>query len=103
PGAPDLLREAAPTARGPPAQHAPGPGAARARRCAGTPEGMTDASEFLPERLSLKALRQAAACCRGCDLYGPATQTVFGEGPKRARLMFVGEVPGDREDREGHP
>jgi len=64
---------------------------------------MTDASEFLPPRLSLKALREAAARCRGCDLYEDATQTVFGEGRKSSRTMLVGETPGDREDREGHP
>jgi len=61
------------------------------------------AADFLPERSTLKTLREAAARCRGCPLYGPATQTVFGEGLKRARLMLVGETPGDREDREGHP
>jgi uracil-DNA glycosylase len=61
-----------------------------------------DATPFLPERKSLKSLRQAAASCRGCHLYAPATQTVFGEGPKRAELMLVGEIPGDREDRAGH-
>jgi uracil-DNA glycosylase len=64
---------------------------------------MTDASEFLPPRLSQKALREAAAGCRGCELYEDATQTVFGEGPRAARMMLVGETPGDREDREGHP
>jgi DNA polymerase len=64
---------------------------------------MTDASELLPPRLSLKALREAAARCRGCDLYEDATQTVFGEGRRSARMMLVGETPGDREDREGHP
>jgi len=64
---------------------------------------MTDATPFLPERESLKALREAAASCRGCDLYEDATQTVFGEGRKAARVMFVGETPGDREDREGRP
>jgi DNA polymerase len=48
-------------------------------------------------------LRAAANECRGCDLYRDATQTVFGEGPIRAsRLMMVGEMPGDREDAEGH-
>lgn len=52
---------------------------------------------------SLTRLREAAACCRGCDLYRAATQTVFGEGPARARLMLVGEQPGDREDRAGRP
>ncbi len=62
-----------------------------------------DASPFLPERRSLSALREAAADCRGCHLYGPATQTVFGEGLKRARIMFVGEQPGDVEDRQGRP
>ena len=62
-----------------------------------------DATPFLPERKNLKTLRAAAQHCRGCHLYEPATQTVFGEGPADARLMLVGEVPGDREDREGHP
>jgi uracil-DNA glycosylase len=62
-----------------------------------------DATPFLPERESLKALREAAADCRGCDLWRDATQTVFGEGPRRARVMIVGETPGDREDREGRP
>src|ERR687887_999765 len=60
-----------------------------------------DATPFLPERKSLKALREAAAGCRGCHLYAHATQTVFGEGLKRARMMMVGEMPGDREDRAG--
>src|SRR4051812_26161363 len=63
---------------------------------------MTDASEFLPPRLSLTALREAAARCRGCDLYEDATQTVFGEGRKSSRMMLVGETPGDREDLAGH-
>jgi uracil-DNA glycosylase len=62
-----------------------------------------DATPFLPKRESLKTLREAAADCRGCDLWRDATQTVFGEGPKRARVMIVGETPGDREDREGRP
>jgi uracil-DNA glycosylase family protein len=60
------------------------------------------AAAFVPRTNSLKALREAAAECRGCPLYAPATQTVFGEGPRRARLMMVGEIPGDREDRAGH-
>lgn len=60
------------------------------------------AAEFLPDRRSLKALREAAAGCRGCDLYKDATQTVFGEGPAHADVVMVGEVPGDREDVEGH-
>lgn len=63
-----------------------------------------DATPFVPARArGLKALREAAAGCRGCHLYGHATQTVFGEGAARARVMLVGEQPGDREDREGHP
>jgi uracil-DNA glycosylase family protein len=64
---------------------------------------MTDASAFLPAELTLAALREAACGCRGCDLWEPATQTVFGEGGEGARMMLVGEVPGDREDREGRP
>src|SRR4051812_38060795 len=61
------------------------------------------AVDFLPKRLSLKALREAAEDCRGCDLYKNATQTVFGEGPRNARLFLVGETPGDEEDKQGHP
>ena len=62
-----------------------------------------DARDFFPERLDLESLREAARHCRGCDLWEPATQTVFGEGPEDAPMVLVGEVPGDREDREGHP
>jgi uracil-DNA glycosylase family protein len=62
-----------------------------------------DATPFLPERLSLKALREAAGGCRGCHLWRPATQTVFGEGRKSSRIMLVGEQPGDREDMAGEP
>jgi DNA polymerase len=61
------------------------------------------AAEFLPERPSLAKLREAAAGCQGCHLYRDATQTVFGEGLKRSRVVMVGEQPGDREDREGAP
>jgi DNA polymerase len=61
-----------------------------------------DATPFLPERRSLTALRKAAAGCRACDLYEPATQVVFGEGKRAAPLMLVGEIPGDQEDRAGH-
>ena len=64
---------------------------------------VVDASAFVPETRSLAKLREAAAECRGCHLYAPATQTVFGEGPRTAELMMVGEMPGDREDRAGHP
>ena len=66
-----------------------------------TKEARGDATPFLPERKNLKSLREAAAHCRGCHLYAPATQTVFSDGPKRARVMMVGEMPGDREDRAG--
>jgi uracil-DNA glycosylase len=62
-----------------------------------------DATPFLPERTSLKALREAAADCHGCHLWRYASQTVFGEGKKKARVMFVGEQPGDKEDRAGRP
>jgi DNA polymerase len=63
----------------------------------------TDASEFLPARRTLPALARAARGCRGCSLYLHATQTVFGEGPRGARVVFVGEQPGDKEDRAGAP
>ncbi|MFP4223851.1 MAG: UdgX family uracil-DNA binding protein [Phycisphaeraceae bacterium] len=62
------------------------------------------AADYLPGRArSLTALHNAAERCRGCDLYQQATQVVFGDGPKQARLMFVGEAPGSTEDREGRP
>ena len=61
------------------------------------------AANFLPPRLSLPALRRAAARCRGCHLWKVGTQTVFGEGKRSATIMFVGEQPGDQEDRAGHP
>lgn len=51
----------------------------------------------------LPVLAREAAGCTRCDLYISATQTVFGEGPVDARLMFVGEAPGDQEDKAGHP
>ncbi|MGA8476077.1 MAG: UdgX family uracil-DNA binding protein [Candidatus Cybelea sp.] len=63
----------------------------------------TSAAAFLPTRPSLTRLRRAAAHCRGCDLYKHATQTVFGEGRARARMMLVGEQPGESEDRAGRP
>jgi len=61
------------------------------------------AADFLPDRMNLTALRRAAATCRGCDLYLNATQTVFGEGPKGAHVLLVGETPGDQEDLQGKP
>jgi DNA polymerase len=61
------------------------------------------AAEYLPERITLESLREAAKLCHGCDLWRNATQTVFGEGPEDAQLMFVGEQPGDQEDKAGQP
>jgi uracil-DNA glycosylase family protein len=52
---------------------------------------------------SIAALREAAATCRACPLWKEATQTVFGEGPQHAKVMLVGEQPGDKEDLAGHP
>jgi uracil-DNA glycosylase len=57
----------------------------------------------IPERPTVKALREAVSDCHACDLWEPATQAVMGEGAARGRVMLVGEQPGDREDREGHP
>jgi uracil-DNA glycosylase family protein len=61
------------------------------------------AFDYLPEEFSYPALRDAAAGCRGCDLYKDATQTVFGEGDLTSGIVFVGEQPGDEEDIKGHP
>ena len=57
----------------------------------------------IPDRPSMKSLREAVATCRACDLYEGATQAVMGEGARKASLMLVGEQPGDREDIQGHP
>jgi uracil-DNA glycosylase family protein len=61
------------------------------------------AADFVPPNPTLPKLRTAAMKCRGCHLWTLGTQTVFGEGPKGARVMIVGEQPGDQEDRAGHP
>lgn len=58
---------------------------------------------FVPEARDLGSLRRAARTCQGCELHGPATQTVFGEGSAEARLVLIGEQPGDQEDRAGRP
>jgi probable DNA metabolism protein len=58
---------------------------------------------FVPAARQLPVLRDAAAACRACDLAACATRTVFGEGPQHARLMLVGEQPGEHEDLEGRP
>jgi DNA polymerase len=69
----------------------------------GGPASPNGAADFLPAELSLPAARDAAAECRGCGLFRRATQTVFGEGAAHARIMLVGETPGDREDVVGRP
>jgi uracil-DNA glycosylase len=63
----------------------------------------TSAADFLPEKLTLPALRKASAGCKGCELWKLGTQTVFGDGPESAGVVFVGEQPGDQEDRAGKP
>ena len=66
-------------------------------------QAATSAAGFLPPVLTLGNLQHSARACRGCDLWKNATQTVFGEGPSKALFMFVGEQPGDQEDKLGHP
>ena len=61
------------------------------------------ATRWVPDRLSLRSLREAAQQCRGCELYRDATQVVMGEGRPDADLMLLGEQPGDQEDRQGEP
>jgi DNA polymerase len=68
-----------------------------------TGEETSGADALIPKNPTLPQLREAAANCRACPLWKGGTQTVFGEGLKRARLMLIGEQPGDREDIEGHP
>ena len=70
---------------------------------AGAAAATGSAADFVPPRPTLPKLREAARHCRGCHLWMHATQTVFGEGPRQADVMFVGEQPGDLEDRAGHP
>ena len=67
------------------------------------PGGERSAAPFVPTSSSIRTLAAAAHECRGCDLYKTATQVVFGAGPNRARVVFVGEQPGDQEDRQGAP
>ena len=61
------------------------------------------AAEYVPETRSIPQLAKAVQSCRGCDLYKRATQAVFGEGPRAARIVLIGEQPGDQEDIQGHP
>ena len=67
------------------------------------PGGARSAASFVPTTTSVRTLRAAAQACRGCDLYKTATQVVFGSGPRTAQVVFVGEQPGDQEDRHGEP
>ena len=78
------------------------------REASGREKNMRDlqppsAEPFVPRDHSLAALASAVRACKGCELYCNATQAVFGEGPARARVMFVGEQPGDQEDLQGKP
>lgn len=74
----------------------------RVQKMIDTQEGDREtAAHYLPQEFSYPALKSAAAHCRGCNLYCNATQTVFGEGPLDARIMLVGEQPGDEEDLQG--
>ncbi|GFG49016.1 uracil-DNA glycosylase [Mycolicibacterium agri] len=61
------------------------------------------AAEFVPDTDDLGALAEASQACKGCDLYQNATQAVFGAGSRKARVVFVGEQPGDQEDKAGEP
>jgi DNA polymerase len=61
------------------------------------------AARFVPDSHDIGELAAAAEHCEGCELYRDATQTVFGAGPRSARVMLVGEQPGDQEDRAGQP
>lgn len=63
----------------------------------------TTAAPFVPEHPTLRTLQAAVRQCHGCDLYRYATQAVFGEGPVSARVMMIGEQPGNDEDLAGHP
>src|SRR3954471_782595 len=66
-------------------------------------ESPTSAADRIPDRPTLPSVRDAARDCRACDLWKLGTQTVFGEGARKAELLLVGEQPGDQEDLSGHP
>jgi uracil-DNA glycosylase family protein len=79
-----------------------------AKKTSGSPDdanpgGERTAAPFVPKTTNVRALSAAAHECRGCDLYKTATQVVFGAGPRAAQVMFIGEQPGDQEDRQGEP
>jgi uracil-DNA glycosylase len=65
--------------------------------------GEQSAAPFVPNSTSIATLSHAAERCEGCDLFKHATQTVFGGGSRTARVMFIGEQPGDQEDQQGQP
>ena len=67
------------------------------------PKSESSAEEFFPKRKTLPAFREAAADCKACDLWKRGTQTVFGEGTRHAKIVFVGEQPGNEEDLTGKP
>jgi uracil-DNA glycosylase len=67
------------------------------------PQPTSNAAELIPLTPTLSSLREAAKACKACDLWLRGTQTVFGEGARHAKVMFVGEQPGDKEDLEGKP
>ncbi len=81
----------------------PAPTPKSVSRRSGSRRSNAASSAPVPEVLTLESLRSAAKTCKACDLWKLGTQTVFGEGPSKARVMFVGEQPGDYEDRAGHP
>ncbi|HXM25650.1 MAG TPA: UdgX family uracil-DNA binding protein [Chthoniobacterales bacterium] len=66
-------------------------------------ETQVGAGKFLPAGSSIRELRAAAAICKGCELWRNATRTVFGDGSERAKMMLIGEQPGDQEDLKGIP
>ena len=66
-------------------------------------KNLSSAADLIPEQLSLPLLKEAAADCRACDLWKKGTQTVFGDGRARSKVMFVGEQPGNEEDLTGKP
>lgn len=77
---------------------------ARVNTMIDTREGLaTSAAQFIPEQFDFSSLAAAAKSCTACDLHCHATQTVFGRGPSNARVVLVGEQPGDREDLAGEP
>jgi len=73
------------------------------KRPAAEPKPGEPVPNLLPDRPTLERVADVASGCKACDLYKRGTQTVFGEGPKGASLMLVGEQPGDAEDLAGHP